>query len=94
MEFRKRLDRIWLEDEAGREVAFVSFPAQDEHTVTILSTVVDDTLRGQGVAGALLDALAQELRASGRKAVPVCSYAVQWFRRHPEQADLLVQDGR
>ena len=50
MEFRKRLDRIWLEDEAGREVAFVSFPAQDEHTVTILSTVVDDTLRGQGVA--------------------------------------------
>lgn len=94
MEFRKRLDRIWLEDETGREIAFVSFPARDKHTVTIASTVVDDSLRGQGIAGALLDALAQELRASGRKAVPVCSYAVKWFQRHPEQADLLAQAGR
>ena len=84
MEFRKRFDRIWLEDETGREIAFVSFSARDEHTVTIASTVVDNTLRGQGVAGALLDTLAQELRASGRRAVPVCSYAVQWFQRHPE----------
>ena len=91
MHFRKRFDRIWLEDETGREIAFVSFPARDEHTVTIVSTVVDDTLRGQGVAGALLDTLAQELRASGRRAVPVCSYAVQWFQRHPEQADLLAK---
>ena len=72
MEFRKRFDRIWLEDETGREIAFVSFPARDARTVTIASTVVDDSLRGQGIAGALLDALAQELRASGRKAVPVC----------------------
>lgn len=29
MEFRKRFDRIWLEDETGREIAFVSFPARD-----------------------------------------------------------------
>lgn len=94
MEFRKRFDRIWLEDETGREIAFVSFPARDTRTVTIASTVVDDSLRGQGIAGALLDALAQDLRASRRKAVPVCSYAVKWFQRHPEQADLLAQAGR
>lgn len=94
MEFCKRSDRIWLEDETGRELAYVAFPARDEHTVTIASTVVDDALRGQGVAGALLNSLAQELRASGRKAVPVCSYAVRWFQRHPEQADLLAQTDR
>lgn len=92
MEFHKQHDRIWLEDETGREIAFVSFPARDEKTVTIASTVVDDILRGQGVAGQLLDALARELRGSGRKAVPVCSYAAAWFRRHPEQADLLAPD--
>lgn len=94
MEFCKCSDRIWMEDETGRELAYVAFPARDEHTITIVSTVVDDTLRGQGVAGALLNSLAQELRASGRKAVPVCSYAVRWFQRHPEQADLLAQTDR
>ena len=53
MEFQIASHRIWLEDGEGREAAFVSFPARDEGTVEIMSTVVSDALRGQGVAGAL-----------------------------------------
>ena len=89
MEFKKSSDRIWLEDAQGREIAFGSFPAQTEQTVEIDHTVVDDSLRGQGVAGALLETLAQELRAQGKTAVPTCPYAVKWFDKHPGQADLL-----
>lgn len=90
MELKRRPDRIWLENGEGREVAFVSFPARSERTVVIASTVVEESLRGQGAADTLLEALAQELRRSGRTAVPVCSYAVSWFARHPEHADLLA----
>lgn len=82
--------RIWLEDEAGRELAYVSFPPRDDRSVTIVSTVVDPALRGQGVAGKLLEALALQLRAQGKTAVPRCSYAVRWFALHPEQGDLLA----
>lgn len=89
MEFKKRQDRIWLEDRCGCEIAFVSFPARGDKTVEITSTVVDQSLQGQGIAGKLLDALAAELHRDGRKAVPTCSYAVKWFAQHPEQADLL-----
>ena len=89
MELRKRQDRIWMEDPSGAEIAFVSFPQESEHTVRIASTVVDSSLRGQGVAGILLESLAKELRATDRKAIPVCSYAVKWFQEHPEQQDLL-----
>lgn len=89
MELRKRQDRIWMEDPSGAEIAFASFPQESEHTVRIASTVVDSSLRGQGVAGILLESLAKELRATGRKAIPVCSYAVKWFQEHPEQQDLL-----
>ena len=89
MEFKKSSDRIWLEDAQGREIAFVSFPAQSEQTVEIDHTVVDDSLRGQGIAGALLETLAQDLREQGKTAVPTCPYAVKWFDKHPDQADLL-----
>ena len=54
MDFKKSSDRIWLEDAQGKEIAFVSFPAKSEQTVEIDHTVVDGSLRGQGVAGALL----------------------------------------
>ena len=93
MELKKRSDRIWLENGEGHETAFVAFPPRSEDTVVISSTVVAPSLRGQGVADALLSALAEELRRSGRKAVPVCSYAVGWFARHPEHADLLADGG-
>ena len=91
MDFKKRADRIWLEDQDGKEVAYVSFSDRGDH-VAILSTVVDPSLRGQGIAGKLLDALAQELRRRGRKAYPICSYAVDWFAHHPEQTDLLADE--
>lgn len=90
MEFKKKTGRIWLEDPSGQEIAFVAFPAQSEGTVTITSTYVSPVLRGQGVAAALMEALAEELRATGQKVTPVCSYAVRWFEQHPEQADLLA----
>ena len=57
--------------------------------VEITHTFVDDSLRGQGIAGNLMKAVAEELRAEKKKAVPVCSYAQAWFRRHPEYADVV-----
>ena len=89
MELKKSRNRIWVEDAGGTEIAFVAFPERGDGTVEITSTVVDASLRGQGVAAALLEALAEELWATGRKAVPVCSYAVKWFAEHPEQQTLL-----
>lgn len=79
MEFKKSIDRIWLEDARGEEIAFVSFPKKTDQIVEITSTVVDQSLRGQGVAGKLMETLVQELRNRGQKAYPVCTYAVKWF---------------
>ena len=51
---------------------------------------VDPSLRGQGVAGQLVKRAAGALRSTGRKARVTCSYARDWFARHPEEADVLV----
>jgi hypothetical protein len=46
-------------------------------------------LRGKGTAGRLMEGIAAIARAKGFKVRPTCPYAVAWFRRHPEQNDLL-----
>jgi predicted GNAT family acetyltransferase len=46
-------------------------------------------LRGTGAAGRLMEGIATMARAKGFKIRPTCPYAVAWFRRHPEQDDLV-----
>lgn len=75
-------------DETGKLLAEVTFPEQ-EGIAVINHTFVDGSLRGQGVAGQLLRAVADTLRQDGRKAKVTCSYAVHWFETHPEEQDLL-----
>ena len=90
MQFIIENHKIYAQNEAGERLAEVDFPALDENTVSIDHTFVDPSLRGQGVAATLMKMTIEELRRSGRKAVPVCSFAQKWFDAHPEQADLLV----
>lgn len=88
MEFKHETDRIFATDVNGKVIAEVTFPTIDG-TVVINHTFVDNSLRGQGIAGKLLTAAAEQLRADGIKAKATCSYAVKWFSEHPEYSDIL-----
>lgn len=57
MEFRKEPGRIFSTDETGKLLAEVTFPER-EGVAVINHTFVDGSLRGQGVAGQLLRAVA------------------------------------
>ena len=59
-------------------------------TRAILHVEADDALRGSGAAGRFMASLADHARAEKMKLVPRCSYAVAWFRRHPDQGDVLA----
>ncbi len=73
----------------GRTLARVTFPKTGPDTVDIDHTFVDPSLRGQGIAGQLMEQTAAALRRTGRRAALSCSYARQWFERHPEWQDVL-----
>lgn len=77
-------------DDAGRTLAEVTFPEVEPGVVEIDHTRVDESLRGQGIAGQLLERAAETLAATNRTARPTCSYAVCWFEKHPEHGRLLV----
>jgi predicted GNAT family acetyltransferase len=75
-------------EEDGKELARVTFP-DDGGVVVIDRTFVDDSLRGRGVAGQLMERAADTLRKTNRKARLTCGYAVKWFAQHADAADVL-----
>ena len=82
MEFRKEPGRIFATDETGRLLAEVTFPER-EGAAVINHTFVDGSLRGQGIAGQLLRAVADTLRQDGRKARPMHIHF--WNTRDPQK---------
>jgi predicted GNAT family acetyltransferase len=89
MDFTCHPNQIALYHSDHNLLAEVTFPAVDKNTVNINHTFVDASLRGQGVAGQLMEAVAKQLRSENKKAVLTCSYAVKWFEQHPEYHDLV-----
>lgn len=89
MNFTHESNRIVLFGENNKTLAEVTFTNIDENTVDINHTYVDDSLRGQGIAGKLMEHAAEELKAQNKKAVLTCSYAVKWFEKHTEYSQLI-----
>ena len=86
MDWIMERDRVQVLDEAWNVLAEVTFPVVEPGIVEINHTFVDESLRGQGVAGELLGRAVASIAASGFYARPTCSYAVSWFEKHPEHA--------
>ncbi len=84
-------ETISLEGEEGQKIATLVMTVIDEKTVDISSTFVDDSLRGQGVAGKLMQAAAEKIKNTGRKTYASCSYAEKWFEKHPDYQDIWVK---
>lgn len=58
--------------------------------LTIEHTVVDEYYSGQGLASKLMVELIAFAKTKNYKIKPVCSYAVSYFNKHPENSSLLV----
>lgn len=59
-------------------------------TRSLLHVEADTALRGTGAAGGFMQALADHARAEGLSLAPRCGYAVAWFKRNPDQGDVLA----
>ncbi len=68
--------------------AEMTFRKGADGTITIDHTGVPPAYEGRGIAARLVNKAVADAREQGFKIVPVCSYVVAQFRRHPEWADL------
>lgn len=91
MKFQHEDNRIYAKSKDGDVIAEVAFPALNESVVNITHTYVDKSLRGQGVAGKLMEEVASFLRKENKKALISCSYAVRWFDKNEEYKDVVFK---
>jgi predicted GNAT family acetyltransferase len=88
MEFILEDDRIFAEDARGQVLAEVTFPSRPNGIAVVNHTFVIENLRGRGIAGELMKAVAEKLRREHRRAVATCPYSVSWFESHSEYRDV------
>lgn len=74
----------------GQPIAEMTYTRSNPSLVVVDHTYVDPSLRGQGVARQLQDAMVAWARANGTKVVPVCSYVKVQFDRDPAIRDVLA----
>ncbi|WP_097014143.1 GNAT family N-acetyltransferase [Anaerocolumna aminovalerica] len=89
MEFKHESNRIYMDNEQGRTIAEVTFPEVKDGVVDINHTFVDESLRGQGIAGKLMKEAAEQLRKENKKVILTCPYAIGWFDKNKEYDDIL-----
>lgn len=75
---------------APGEEGEMTFRKTGAHTIVIDHTGVPRAFRGKGIAQLLVDRMIADARAEGTRVVPLCSYVVAQFERHPEWRDLLA----
>ncbi len=73
----------------GARVGELTYQRVGEKLVILDHTFVDESLRGQGLARELLDAIVAWARATQTRIRPACSYAVAVFARDKSIADVL-----
>lgn len=75
-------NRISIVDENEEMLAEILFPIIRENVVEITRTYVSPVLRGQGIAGKLMQEAVKVIEKNGWKAVPSCSYAETWIQKN------------
>ncbi|UUX32879.1 GNAT family N-acetyltransferase [Fundicoccus culcitae] len=93
MEFERKPDALVAHDADGKLIAEITFPPTDDPMVVNANhTFVDVSLRGQGVAGQLLDEMVAQMSAEGKKIKATCPYVVDKFNNEPEKYDFINAD--
>jgi predicted GNAT family acetyltransferase len=64
--------------------------SQGDGVIVVTHTGVPPRIAGRGVAADLVRAALEFARAEDLKVIPACSYVAAYFKRHPQEADLLA----
>ncbi len=84
----QRYEQGFTDTDGETRRVWADYAVQGESRI-ITHVEADDELRGSGAAGRFMQTLADHARAEGQKVTPRCGYAVAWFKRHPDQRDIL-----
>ena len=82
LEFIFEDNSIYALGKNNKILAEITFHDTGDNTVDIDRTFVDDSLRGQGIAGNLMDMAVDTIKRQGKKITASCSYAQKWLEKN------------
>lgn len=86
LRFIETVDGIHADDGSGERLGEITFEDLGNGIYNINHTWVSDRLRGQGVAGQLVERAVDRIHEKGGTVMATCSYAKGWLERHPDKA--------
>ena len=88
MQITRNSDKNQFETIVNGELAIAQYEMKGTQ-MTITHVIVPKPIEGQGVASALCQFAIETARAENLKIVPRCPFMSAYFRRHPENNDVL-----
>lgn len=89
MEVQKGNNMLYVGDSEEKPLAKLTWKNGGNNVIVVNHTVVDPSLRGQGVAKLLLQALVTMARTENLKVVPACTFIVKKLTETDEYRDIL-----
>ncbi len=90
MEFIYQTNRIYSEDENKKVLAEIILPDRDKNRMDIKHVYVDEALRHHGLASHMMVLAYDYIKNQGKQIVAKCPYAIDWFKKHPEYQDIVI----
>lgn len=92
MDWKYGNGRIYSTDEKGELMCEATFTRQENGEMDIDHTYVNPVLRGQGVAGQMMEVVAEYFKKEKFITSATCSYANVWLKRHSKQYPDILSD--
>ncbi|NLI61148.1 MAG: N-acetyltransferase [Clostridiales bacterium] len=93
MNWKYENGRIYWVDEKDELMAETTYVFRSKAEVNIDYTYVNPLLRGQGVAGKMMEVVAEYLRKNSLKTTATCSYANAWLKKNKDlYSDIISRD--
>lgn len=91
MEIVKGTNKFYIGEDENNPIAEITYKEKDKHTINVDHTYVSDELRGQGIAGKLVEVITDFARKENVKIIPTCPYVASKMEKTAEYHDLIAQ---
>lgn len=78
----------------GQEVGFIEYDPVGTDSILVKHTEVLPEHSGKGYGGEIVRRVLDDVRSRGLMVIPICSYALNYLRRHPEYHDVVRAEMR
>lgn len=90
MNIKEGAKSLYIGENENSPEAYITFKLNKDGNYIIRHTVVNEALRGNGIAKKLVDAMIDKALAENVKIIPICSYVVDYFEKYPEKNEIAI----